>query len=271
MSSINAVNYSRCVHIDKIRILFPNREADYMHVLHAGLIESAGYALEWSPEYARKHIRIEPYFVKGQRAGYYLQLTYKAAELVYTMPFNRAHNATEVEVKAYVCDKGDDAQAYYHFCDALYTIPGSLNTYFVTNGTRTARNKAGAQKAPKVGSNKSATQAGLYKRQGQKAGLEVAVRKKRIRAIAETVQHNLSGVEGDGTQRHLWDAFIRSCARVGFYEFEKELIRRGIQLRDYFEAFSTEAHAFKRSAETELPIAENGAQLVQLDLFGGES
>lgn len=270
MSSVNAVRYSRCVRLDKARILFPGREHDYMQVLYARLIERAGEELEWSPEYARKHIRTEPYYVRGVKSGYYLQLTYKACELIYTMAFERAFNATEIEVKAYLCEKDGDAQAYYQFCDALYTMPGSLNTYPIVNGSRTSRNKAGASKSAKVGSNKSATQAGVYKRQGEKPGLEVAVRKRRIRAIAETVQHNLQGVEGDGTNRHLWAAFIASCARVGFYELEKELIRRGIQLKDYFEAFSVEPHAFKRSEDDELPVTDNGAQIVQLDLFGGE-
>lgn len=270
MTTMNAVNYSRCVKYDKLRLLFPQMEHDAKQVMHAGLVQSAQHMLGWSADYARKHIRMQPYSDGKGGRGYYLQLSYKACDLVYTQPFSRANNLTEVEVKAYLCCKDNNFGNYFTFDDAIGTTQGTLNLFVHIPGTRSSKSKTGAPANRKLGSNKSGSQGGVYARRGEKPGLEVAVRKSRLRRVVQETTSTLEGIEGDGTDRHRWSALLKQVARVGFTEYENELQRRGIALKDYFEAFTTDEDIKERSAEYELPVVEYGAQIRQLDMFGGK-
>lgn len=265
MVNLNAKRYAQAARYDKIRLVYAGHDEQTINKVWANMLELAAEHLRWSPQYATEHIKLEPYWSKGKKHGYYLQLTWRACELVHYLRFDRAHTLTEVEVKAYVEEVNDIA--YYAFIDAVDygATEGRLNTYKVTNGAHSSKKKSGAQRSTKVGSNKSSHQGGIYKRQGERPGIEVAVRRAPLRRIAQETETALADVEGDGSDAHRWVALMRRVAYRGYVVFEAELSKRGVEVKDYFSHFTREADP-RRLPTDDSAITDNGSTAQQLGL-----
>lgn len=261
--SANAKSYAKVVHLDKARIAWHGHSPEDMHPIYQGLIDQLQNMTGWSEEPCRKMCSYHAWYSNNERKGVYIQFVGRACELVYGLSWNKAHMCTEIEVKGYVTCQDGEMRHYYQFIDGVRHKSGSRNSYEVTNGTQTKRSKSGAERSVKIGSNKSDTQSGLYARQGERPGLEVSVKRRRLRAAVNDVTNTMEGTDGDGTDRHKWAALVRKVAIIGYAQFESELMKRGVEPDLFFSHFTDDADYLGRNNGEYIAIVQNGANIVQ--------
>lgn len=258
----NALTFSHVARYDKVRLTLPNWESDRAQQLWNRLIQAAGDILGWSPEYATRHIRMSGYYASKDVNGYYLQLTYKAATLCKAMPFEYARNITEAEVKAFLVPRNDiEGEPLLRFIDDMRATRGSMAVAEFTHGTRSSKAKSGAERAINIGTNRSAAQGKVYKRPGQRVGLEIAMSRDPARKLVDDMLVQVGRVAERPNNDGLWVGLLRMVAFKGYSRIAADLYRRGVDLSDYFTHFTDAAHVDEDDSSVRYTIYPDNAPL----------
>lgn len=237
MPASNSENFAEAARPDKVRFVYRGLDPLEGHRIWAEWVQTVAEMNGWSEEYTRRHVRMMPYHRGKDRAGTILQLTWKACDLCYSLSPGWMGRCQEVEMKAYVDERFEGA--FEAFLDHLAASDelGRLNTHFYTNGAHASTKKGKRSRSVTMGSKKSEKSVKAYKRQGERPGLEVAVRGKAVKKIAADVADYVDGQMNPDDVRKLWRVFLRRVARVGFAAAYVELVKRQVDLSKYFEAF----------------------------------
>lgn len=240
----NADRYAYNARPDKVRFMLRDADAgEQAHGYYTTLLEQVQAVTGWSEDYTKRHVKYQVAEKrrngKVERTGVILQLTWRACEACFGLGLSWMGRVIEVEMKTYLQEQ--EPGAYEGFIDAVMNSTGKLNTYIYQNGGRASAKKGRGTKSATLGSKKADKNVKCYKRQGERPGLEAAVRGKTVKSIASTTIEYRDAVPPEQGAAPLWNVFFTRCARVGFMMIAKELTERGIDLGEFFSDFVPEA------------------------------
>lgn len=167
-----------------------------------------------------------------------IQLTGAAARYAHNLPWDLTKNLSQMHVKCYGVERFDGG--HEAFVDAIYAGIGSSRSQlsFFAGVANPKQPKASGQKGTRIGSRKSDKQVVVYKRRGERPGIEARVQDKTLaRCIKETEEYATS-LDEMPDDRTMWVLLTAKVGRVGYLAALKTVREMGINIADFFEGVS---------------------------------
>jgi hypothetical protein len=265
MEDSNVRRMARVAEVDGLRLLFHGWEHDRFqqlyHNLHARVEEYTGM----DTAEMNKSFRVKVVRHQGSTKGslYALQLTGAAARAYHLLPWSLADHLTEMHVKVYAVQTAPDS--YEWLIDAIYSGIPHTNvqlSFFGNKGTKRA-NPKGDGKGARVGSRKSDKHAVIYKRRGERPGIETRVSDRTLkRCLREVLDYSMTTSQ-PLDEPSLWRLLRAKVGVVGYAAMLDTLRGMGVIITDYVEGVSPSPDMDDSRVDWLDSSEENGYRIIE--------
>lgn len=260
----NATTYHAQSFVDGFRLYFRDTTAEQRQQID-GLISKLVEDCQDATEHAISHMYSSRQFHGRKGAGDSLSYFFwgrLSREMWKVLPRIALHALTELHLKAYAVEQ--QPGSFEQLCDAIYHVPGTLNTYTYHGGKRGKPTKKGGGRAVRVGSNKSDRQLHAYRRAGELPAVELRAADKVVNRAVNVALEQADDYNVTDTAHVNWIVKKKAIALM-MPHFEKELAARGIFLSEYLMLWSR----FPRVDESD-PNAYNTSHVRPFDDGGAQ-
>lgn len=221
---------------DGVRFLFKAWEQDRflqtLERIYAAVLDECGGDVAVCDKYVKvKVLRHETSKDGGLKS---VALYGPAARAVPRLNFRLAELLSEVHVKCWMVEQFEGA--HNALADAAYTNVARIaaNLSFFGNKPRKGNAKSSGNKGVRVGSRKSDKHAVVYKRVGERTGVETRVKDRTLKKAVAATQEQMSDIGRADDHEMSWTALRMKVGTVGYAALIKSLGEAGIELADFF-------------------------------------
>lgn len=243
MEENNTRRMARHAEVDGLKMLFHNWEHDRFQQLWHRVFDSIQQATGLDTATLNRHLK--PKVVRHHNSSkgslYAIQAYGPAARAYQSLPFALADCLTEMHVKVYAVLATPDAHEW--LVDALYHGIQHSNVqlnFFGNKGTRKEKVK-GDGKGARLGSRKSDKHAVVYKRRGERPGIEARITDRTLKRCVKETRDYIATIGEEVPDSAAWRLLRAKVGVVGYAYFLDTARGMGVVLTDYVEGVSPDA------------------------------
>lgn len=228
--------------VDGARLLFHQWEHDRFQQLYHRLFDQVQAATGYDTAQMRKVFQVKVVRHETSTKGSLraIQLWGAAARQLHMMPWSLTAHLTEMHVKCYGVQASPDA--YEWLVDAAYHAIQHSNVQLSFFGNKATKksNPKGDGKGVRLGSKKSDKHSVVYKRRGERPGIEVRISDRTMRRCVQEVEDYAAALPGGASDVSKWQLLRAKVGVVGYTYMLDTLRGMGVCFTDYIEGIGHE-------------------------------
>lgn len=240
MERNNARRFAANCDVDGLKLRFHRWEHDRFQQLYHRLWDDIQAATGMDTATLKRCFKVQVVRHETSTAGSLrtISLFGTAARCYQLLPWELADHLAEMHVKVYAIEAGEGA--YEWLVDAVYAgIPFSnvQLSFFGNAGTKKSSKKSSG-KGARLGSRKSDKHSVIYKRRGERPGVEARVSDKTLKRCLREVLDYAMGIDEPLPASALWRLLRAKVGVVGYAYMLDTLRGMGVTITDYITGVS---------------------------------